>query len=95
MKAVAPAGVFAFRDAQSDEIAYQTASKPLEDIVRECEAIITTLVPEQYKPISVEAKTHSTLGRPLYISKNANGDTLWTGTYCKICIEKNSFLTVN
>ena len=58
MKAVAPPGIFAFCDAQSNEIAYQTVSKPLEDVLRECGAIVTTLVPEQYKPISVEAKTH-------------------------------------
>ena len=62
MKAVAPARVFAFRDAQFDEVAYQTVSKPLEDVVRECVAIVTTLTPEQYKPTAVEAKTHTILG---------------------------------
>lgn len=79
MKSVAPASVFAFRDAHSDEIGYQTVSKPLEDIVKETGAIVTTLVPEQYKPTAVEAKTHTILGRPLYIASNANGDILWTG----------------
>ena len=74
-----PCSVFAFRDAHSDEICYQTVSKPLEDIIKECEAIVTTLIPEQYKPTSTEAKSHSILGRPLYISRNANGHFLWTG----------------
>ena len=78
MKSVAPASVFAFRDAHSDEICYQTVSKPLEDIIKDCEAIVTTLIPEQYKPTATEAKSHSILGRPLYIAKNANGDFLWT-----------------
>lgn len=81
MKRVAPASVFAFRDAHSDEIGYQTVSKPLEDIVKDTGAIVTTLVPEQYKPTATEAKTHSILGRPLYISTNANGDILWTGRH--------------
>lgn len=79
MKSVAPASVFAFRDAHSDEICYQTVSKLLEDIIKDCEAIVTTLIPEQYKPTATEAKSHSILGRPLYIAKNANGDFLWTG----------------
>lgn len=39
MKSVAPASVFAFRDAPSDEIGYQTVSKPWEDIVKETGAI--------------------------------------------------------
>ena len=38
MKAAVPASVFAFRDAHSDEIAYQTVSQPLEDVVKECRA---------------------------------------------------------
>ena len=76
---VTPATVFAFKDAHSDEIGYQTVSKPLEDIVKETGAIVTTLVPEQYKPTAVEAKTHGILGRPLYVTRNANGDILWTG----------------
>ena len=53
MKSVAPASVFTFRDVHSDEIGYQTVSKPLEDIVKETGAIVTTLVPEQYKPAAV------------------------------------------
>ena len=80
MKSVTPATVFAFRDAHSDEIGYQTVSKPLEDM-KETGAIVTALVPEQYKPTPVEAKTHSILGRPLYIKRNANGDILWTGKH--------------
>lgn len=81
MKRVAPASVFAFRDAHSDEIGYQTVSQPLEEIVKETGAIVTTLVPaEQYKPTAGEAKSHNILGRPLYITTNANGDILWTGT---------------
>ena len=78
MKSVAPASVFAFRDAHIDEVCYQTVSKPLEDIIKECGAIVTTLIPEQYKPITTEAKSHSILGRPLYVARNANGDFLWT-----------------
>ena len=74
MKSIAPASVFAFRDAHSDEICYQTVSKPLEDIIKECEAIVITLIHEQYKPTATEAKSHSILGRPLYIIRNANGD---------------------
>ena len=70
MKAAVPASVFAFRDAHSDEIAYQTVSQPLEDVVKECGAV----VPEQYKPTAVEAKTHSIMGRPLYVASNSNGD---------------------
>lgn len=45
MKSVTPATVFAFKDAHSDEIGYQTVSKLLEDIVKETGAIVTTLVP--------------------------------------------------
>lgn len=82
MKSVAPASVFAFRDAHSDEIGYQTVSQPLEEIVKETGAIVTTLVPEQYKPTATEAKSHSILGHPLYITTNANGDILWTGRCC-------------
>lgn len=85
MKSVAPASVFAFRDAHSDEIGYQTVFKPMEDIVKETGNIVTTLVPEQYKPTAVEAKTHSILGRPLYITRNANGDFLWTGRHLLQC----------
>ncbi len=81
MKAVVPASVFAFRDAHSDEIAYQTVSKPLEDVVKECGAMVTTLVPEQYKPTAIEAKTHNIMGQPRYIASNSNGDFLWTGIY--------------
>lgn len=79
MKSVAPASVFAFRDAHSDKSGYQTVSQPLEEIVKETGAIVTTLVPEQYKPTATEAKSHSILGRPLYIATNADGDILWTG----------------
>jgi len=53
MKAVVPAGVFAFRDAHSDEICFQTVPKPLEDIVKE---IVTTLTPEQYKPTAAKRR---------------------------------------
>ena len=80
MKAAVPASVFPFRDDRSDAIAYRTVSQPLEDMVKECGAILTTLVPEQYKPTAVEAKTHSIMGRPLYVASNSNGDILWTGT---------------
>ena len=85
MKSVTPASVFAFRDAHSDEIGYQTVSKPMEDIVKETGNIVTTLVPEQYKPTAVEAKTHSILGRPLYITRNANGDFLCTSRHLLQC----------
>ena len=67
MKSVTPASVLAFRDSHSDEIVCHTVSKPLEDIVKETGVIVTTLVPEQYKPTAVEAKTHTILGSPLYI----------------------------
>ena len=63
---------------------YKTVSKPLEDIVKETEAIVTTLVSKQYKPTTVESMTHTILGRPLYIVKNANGDILWTGRHLLI-----------
>ena len=79
MKNVAPASVFAFRDAHSDEIGHQTVSKPLEDTVKETGSIVTTLIPQQYKPRATEVKTHSILGQPVYITRNANGDILWTG----------------
>ena len=78
MKSIAPASVFAFRDAHSDEVCYQTVSKPLEDIIKECGAIVTTLIPEQYKPTKLLKQSHSILGQPLYIARNANGDFLWT-----------------
>ena len=76
VKSVAPASVFTFRDAHSDENGYQTVSQPLEEIVKETGAIVTTLVPQQYKPTAKEAKSHSILGRPLYIATYANGDIL-------------------
>jgi hypothetical protein len=79
MKEVSPAAVFSFRDAHSNEICYQTVSIPLQNIVKETCDVVATLIPEQYKPSSNEAKTHSILGRPLYITCNANGDFLWTG----------------
>ena len=66
IKRVAPECVFAFRDVHSDEIGYQSVSKPLEDIVEETGAIVTTLVPGQYKPTATEAKTHTILGWPLH-----------------------------
>lgn len=49
--------------------------------MKERGVIVTTLVPEQYKPTAVEAKSHNILGRPLYIASNANGDILWIGMY--------------
>ena len=79
MRKIAPAAVFTARDRHSDEICYQTVSKDMEDVVRETGSVLLTLVPEQYKTYKVEAKTHSLLGRPLYITNNANGDFLWTG----------------
>ena len=66
MKRVAPECVCAYRDVHSDEIGYQSVSKSLEDIVEETGAMVTTLVPEQYKPTATEAKTHSILGGPLH-----------------------------
>ena len=59
-------------------------SKPLEDVVKECGAMVTTLVPEQYKPTAIEAKTHNIMGQPWYIASNSNGDFLWTGIYTYI-----------
>jgi hypothetical protein len=79
MRKIAPSAVFTSRDRHSDEICYQTVSKDMEDIVRETGSVLLTLVPEQYKTYKVEAKTHSLLGRPLYITTNANGDFIWTG----------------
>ena len=66
MKSVAPASVFAFRDAHSDEVCYQTVSKPLEDIIKECGAIATTLIPEQYKPTATEAESQHPWPAPLH-----------------------------
>ena len=66
MKSVAPASVFAFRDAHSDEVCYQTVSKPLEDIIKECGAIFTTLIPEQYKPTATEAESQHPWPAPLH-----------------------------
>ena len=86
MKEVSPAAVFSYLDVHSDEICYQTVSKPLQDIVKETGDAVATLIPEQYKPTSNEAKTHTILGRPLYISRNANGDFLWTGKYCQLIL---------
>ena len=54
MKKAAPATVFSFRDAHSDEIWYKTVCKQLEDIVKETKGIVATLVPEQYKPTATE-----------------------------------------
>ena len=79
IKQVAPASVFSFRDAHSDETGYKTVCKELEDVMTETKALVATLVPEQYKPKAQEAKTHEILGRPLYIACNGNGDFLWTG----------------
>ena len=67
MKKVSPAAVFSFRDAHSDEICYQTVSKPLQDILQETGSIVATLVPEQYKPTCNEAKTHAILGHMLTV----------------------------
>ncbi|XP_031554525.1 uncharacterized protein LOC116291494 [Actinia tenebrosa] len=78
MKKATPATVFSYRDAHSDEICFQTVSRELEIALLETKAVVATLIPEQYKPTAVEAKTHSILGRPLYIASNANGDILWT-----------------
>ena len=78
MKTAVPASVFAFRDAHTHQICYQTVSKPLEDIVKECRAVVTTLIPEKYKPTAFEAKTHCILGWPLYIASNANDKTIKT-----------------
>ena len=79
MKKAALATVFSFRDAHSDEIGYKTVCKQLEDIVKETKGIVATLVPEQYKPTATEAKSHTILGRPLYVACNNNGEFLWTG----------------
>jgi len=82
IKSVAPASVFAFRDAHSDEICYQTVSKLLEDIIKECVAIVTTLIPEQYKPTATEVKSHSILGWPLCYQE-CKWKLLWTGRVLK------------
>lgn len=79
MKKVAPACVFAFRDAHSDEIGYKTVCKELEEVMHESKAVVATMVPEQYKLTAQEAKSHDIIGRPLYITCNGNGDFLWTG----------------
>jgi hypothetical protein len=79
MKEVVPAAVFSFKDRHSDELCYQTVSKSLEDIVHATRHVLVTLVPEQYRTFTMEAKTHSLLGRPLYVTTNSNGDFLWTG----------------
>ena len=86
MRKVAPAGVFSFKDRHSDELCYQTVSEDLEKILQETKDVLTTLVPEQYRTFTVVAKTHSLLGRPLYITTNANGDFLFTGRkfVCKL-----------
>ena len=81
MKKAAPAAVFSFRDAHSDETGYKSVCKEMEEVMKETEAIVATLVPEQYKPTAREAKTHEIIGRPLYITCNRNGDFLWTGKF--------------
>lgn len=75
MRKVAPA----FKDRHSDELCYQTVSEDLEKILQETKDVLMTLVPEQYRTFTTEAKTHSLLGRPLYITTNVNGDFLFTG----------------
>ena len=79
MRKVAPAAVFSFKDRHSDELCYQTVSKDLEQILQETKDLLVTLAPEQYRTCTVEAKTHSLLGRPPYITTNENGDFLFTG----------------
>lgn len=79
MKETVPAAVFSYKDRHSDELCFQTVSKSLEKIVHATRHVLVTLVPEQYRTYAVEAKTHSLLGRPLYITTNSNGDFLWTG----------------
>lgn len=79
MKETVPAAVFSYKDRHSDELCFQTVSKSLEEIVHATRHVLVTLVPEQYRTYGVEAKTHSLLGRPLYITTNSNGDFLWTG----------------
>lgn len=93
MRQAVPAAVFSFKDKHSDELCYQTVSKFLEDILRDTKHVLVTLVPEQYRTYAVEAKTHILLGRPLYITTNANGDFIWTGNYAcnKIYFSDNSF----
>ena len=59
--------MFSYRDAQSDEICYQTVSKDFEDTLCETKAVVATLVPKKYKATVNEAKTHTILGRPLYM----------------------------
>ena len=56
MKEVSPPAVFSFRDVHSNEICYQTVSIPLQNIVKETCDVVATLIPEQYKPSSNEAK---------------------------------------
>ena len=51
----------------------------MEEVMKETQAIVATLVPEQYKPTAREVKTHEIIGRPLYITCNGNGHFLWTG----------------
>ena len=79
MKKAAPATVFSFRDAHSDETGYKSVCKEMEEVMKQTKAVVATLVPEQYKPTAREAKTHEIIGRPLYITCNGNGDFLWTG----------------
>lgn len=81
MKKAAPATVFSFRDAHSDETGYKSVCKEMEEVMRETKSVVATLVPEQYKPTEREAKTHEIIGRPLYVSCNGNGDFLWTGKF--------------
>ena len=54
-------------------------SEDLKKILQETKDVLTTLVPEQCRTFTAEAKTLSLLGRPLYITTNANGDFLFTG----------------
>ncbi len=73
--------MFSFRDAHSDETGYKSVCIEMEEVMKETQAIVATLVPELYKPTAWEAKTHEIIGRPLYITCNGNGDFLWTGKF--------------
>ena len=70
----------AFRDRHSDKMALQTVSPARQKLLKEIKAILVTVVPDCYRPWTLETQSHATLKAfsPTYVALNKMSEPLWT-----------------
>ena len=78
LAAAASRDVFKALDRHSDQIAYETVHKPIQDVLRSVGHVKDTLLPEPYKTWSTRCENHDTLSRPTSVAFNTRGE----GIFC-------------